>query len=142
MRRFGILLAVVVMMFAVVAPAAADQPVELWSFTIDFDDVDPCTGEDQTLTMTLTGYAHVDHRNNSVDWISKTGTADTGYVLLHGRDHSQTNKNVEVSTWKDVWRNPDTGAKMHVYGSYRLAGNSPVVDEFVLRCIGAPTILS
>ena len=51
------------------------------------------------------------------------------------------NNNVVTSGFKEVWRNPETGAQYQATGKFKITGNGAVVDEFALRCVGAPTIL-
>ena len=141
MRRSLIILAAAAVLLGVMAvPAAADKPVVTVIPEFTVTDIDPCTGLFHELTFNVTIYDHV-HKNNAVTKIDKEGTTDSGYVLVGGSHRIVGNNNVFTINYKDVWRNPDTGAKMDAIGKVRFAGNSPVVESFELRCIGAPTIL-
>ena len=139
MRRF-VLAVVLALMMAIAVPAAADPPTVFGPFTDTFTDLDPCTGLDQEVTITITFYDHESHNNNFVGRANATGTTDTGYVMVGSHNGFRANNNVVIGSFKDVWRNPDTGAKFHAAGQLRIAGNSIVIDEFNLRCIGAPTL--
>ena len=139
-RSLTVLAAVAVLVGVMAVPAAADKPVvfETGEFTVT--DIDPCTGLLHDLTFNVTIYDHF-HKNNIVTKIDKVGTTDSGYVLIGGSHHMVERADFFMMNYKDVWRNPDTGAKMHAIGKIRFAGNSPEIETFELRCIGAPTIL-
>jgi hypothetical protein len=40
----------------------------------------------------------------------------------------------------EMWRNPVDGSKIQASGTFRITGDGIVVDEFELRCVGAPTL--
>ena len=128
------------MVFAFAVPASTDKPVVETFGPFTETDIDPCTGKLHNLTFTVTIYDHF-HRNNIVTKIDKEAFTDSGYVLVGGAHKITENKSVFFINYRDVWRNPDTGAKMQATGQVRFAGNSPVIENFTLRCVGAPTIL-
>ena len=117
--------------------ASADKPV---TFTdeVMFPDTDPCTGQLVDVTLVFDIAIH-EHRNNFVVTVQRSGSIDTGYEFLGGQEHFVANKNGEGGTFNDMWRNPDTGAKFQVAGKFRIRGNAPIVEEFEMRCLGAPT---
>ena len=117
--------------------ASADQPV---TFTDDvtFSDIDPCTDELVNVTLVFDIATH-EHRNNFVVTAQRSGSIDTGYEFLGGQEHFVANRNGEGGTFIDMWRNPETGAKFQVAGKFRIRGNAPIVEEFEMRCLGAPT---
>ena len=121
------------------APAAADRPDQS-SDSAEGDVVDPCTGYEMEVTLDIVRFEH-SHKNNFVGRIETTGTTTSGHVVVGGHDNIQENDNVEILSFKVVLRNPFDGSMYEVAGYYRSTGNG-YVDEFGLRCIGAPTIVS
>lgn len=142
MRSITRLLVAAVLIGLIATPAAADVPTVDGPYTDVFGDIDPCTGTEHEITFTVTFFDHLGHNNSLIFRdINRSGSTDSGYVLTGGQLHVVANPNASLFNFIDVWRNPDTGSKMQARGTFRLAGNSPVVEEFTLRCIGAPTIL-
>jgi len=139
-RSLTLLVTVVVLIGLMAAPAAADEPTVFGPFTDVFPDTDPCTGFEMLVTINVTLYDHIGHNNNFVGRADKTGTTSSGYVMVGGHDNFQANNNVVIGSFKDVWRDPDDGTKIQATGKFRIAGNSMFIDEFNLRCVGAPTI--
>jgi hypothetical protein len=93
------------------------------------------------VTFTFTVFAHEGHNNNYVERLGeRTGSTDSGYVLIGGHDNFRANKNGVSAGFKDVWRNPDSGDKMQATGRLRVVGSSAVIDSFDLRCVGGPTV--
>ena len=141
MRRSLTLLATVMVLVGLMAaPAAADKPTVVGPFTDVFTDADPCNGVLQEITLNITLFEHQSHENNFVGRSVLTGTTDAGYVMTGHHETFVANKTGVRTNFKDVWRNPDTGDKFQATGSFRVVGNSPVVDSFNLRCVGGPTI--
>jgi hypothetical protein len=140
MRRSLMLLATVMVLVGLMAaPAAADKPTQIGPFQDVFVDADPCNGTLQEITLNITLFEH-QHKNNFVGRSVLTGSTDAGYILTGHHETFVQNKNGERVNFKDMWRNPVTGDKMHATGSFRMVGNSPVVESFDLRCVGGPTI--
>ena len=121
--------------------ASADKPTVYGPFTDTFTDFNPCTGEEMEVTLTFTFYDHEGHKNNFVGRAELTGSTSEGHVLIGGHDRVSAGPNGVSASFKDVWRNPDNGEKFQVSGKFRERGNAPVVEEFAMRCVGAPTIL-
>ncbi|MGD8487238.1 MAG: hypothetical protein PVH07_11430 [Chloroflexota bacterium] len=117
--------------------ASADKPVT-FTDSVSFQDVDPCTGELVNVTLVFDIAIH-EHPNNFVVTVQRSGEIEEGYVFLGGQEHFVANENGEGGTFKDMWRNPETGAKFSVDGKFRIRGNAPIVEEFEMRCLGAPT---
>lgn len=141
MRRALILLATAMILIGLIAaPAAADRPTEIGPITNGpFPDIDPCTGDPMMVTINFTVFVHEGHKSNFVVRLGeRSGSTDTGYVLIGGHDNGRENKNGESGSFKDVWRNPDNGDKMQAAGRFRDVGNSAVIDTFDLRCVGGP----
>jgi hypothetical protein len=142
MRRLLTLLAtVMVLMGLIAAPAAADKPFVDGPFTAGpFTDIDPCTGDPMEVTITFTVFVHEGHNNNFViRFGDRSGSTDTGYVLLGGHDNFREDNNGVSASFKDVWRNSENGDKMQATGRLREVGSSAVIDSFDLRCVGGPT---
>jgi hypothetical protein len=143
MRRLLTLLATVMVLVGLIAaPAAADKPAEIGPITNGpFTDTDPCTDDPMEVTITFTVFAHEGHNNNYVDRLGeRTGSTDSGYVLIGGHDNFRENNNGVSAGFRDVWRNPDNGDKMQATGRLRVVGSSAVIDSFDLRCVGGPTV--
>ncbi|MEA2058759.1 MAG: hypothetical protein U9O63_08560 [Actinomycetota bacterium] len=140
-RRLAILATVTVLIGLVAAPAAADNPSAFGPFTFPIDGVDPCTGSPHQITLEFVVFAHEGHKNNFVERLEMSGSTDSGYVLVGGHNNFVANNNVVTSGFKEVWSNPETGAKYQATGKFKITGNGAVVDEFALRCVGAATIL-
>ena len=140
-RLFTLLAAVAVLVGLMAAPAAADPPTV---FTIPpptpFLDPDPCTGLDHLITFNVTLHEHQGHSDNFVARAEVTGFTSSGYVLIGGHDNFQANNNVLTGSFKEMWRNPVDGSKFQASGTFRITGNGIVVNEFELRCVGAPTL--
>jgi hypothetical protein len=143
MRRLLTLLATVMVLVGLIAaPAAADEPAEIGPFTDGpFSDFNPCTGDPMEVTITFTVFVHEGHNNNFVVRLGeRTGSTDSGYVLIGGHDNFRENNNGVSAGFRDVWRNPDNGDKMQATGRLRVVGSSAVIDSFDLRCVGGPTV--
>jgi hypothetical protein len=143
MRRLLTLLATLIVLIGLIAaPAAADKPAEIGPITNGpFPNIDPCTGDLIEVTMTFTVFVHEGHNNNFVLQVGeRTGSTNSGYVLIGGHNNFRANNNGESASFKDVWSNPDNGDKMQATGRFRIVGSSAVIDGFDLRCVGGPTV--
>ena len=144
MRRSLTLLTVVVVLIGLIAvPAAADPPTIEPQEPFTFTAVDPCTGFEHDITVTITFFDHLGHNNNAVlRDTDRIGSTTSGYELLGGQFHlvDVFDTGFRLSQ-TDVWRNPDTGDMYQFHGKVRVVGNAAIVDEFSLRCLSGPTIL-
>ena len=140
-RRLTLLMTIVLLIGLMAAPAAADRPATFGPFADGFVGTDPCTGLEHVGTLEFTIYAHEGHSNNFLGRVETTGTTDSGYVMIGGHNVFQENDNVFVSSFDEIWRNPDSGAMYKTTSVFRITGNGIVVDTFDLRCIGGATIL-
>jgi len=146
MRRSLTLLATVAILIGLVAaPAAADKPTH-WrmpdSGTFGWDDVDPCTGEAMRIDVYLEIREHQGHKNNLTGIAKGYGTTSSGYVLSGSPDHLMIRDDgaFVVSVFNDRWRNPETGAKMHMHSVFVLKDGVPHIDKHRSWCVGGPTI--
>ena len=153
MRRSLTLLATVAILIGLVAaPAAADKPVE---YTLDlyFDADnpglplnDPCTGESMEFyDIVLVIREHQGHKDGWNGIAEGYGVTGSGYVLSGSPDHTVVKGNPEdggfvVSGFNDSWRNPDTGAKMHMQSVFIMKDGVVQVDKFRTWCVGGPTV--
>jgi hypothetical protein len=147
MRRSLTLLATVAILIGLVAaPAAADKPAEFtWEFQFprdnpDFPVIDPCTGEDMIIDVQLVIREHQGHPNNLTRLAKGYGTTSSGYVLSGSPDHFMENDKLLVNTFSDMWRNPGTGAKMHMLSVFVMKDGEVQVDRWETWCVGGPTI--
>ena len=142
-KRVLVVGTVVLALFGLVgASAAADEPT-VSEFTEIFDDVDPCTGEVQTVTIHLEVREHLDHPNNFVATASQTGFTSAGYVMVAGHVHFDANRNGEHFVIANTWGNPDTGDRFgaHVLVVFNARQGELKFDAGRLQCLGAETVL-
>jgi hypothetical protein len=98
----AVLLGVVAL--SVAGPAAADPPTA-FPFEFVFDDVNPCTGDIHTVTITGTTFVH-DHDGRIVAYSERTiTTSPTGFVG-HGTDSYVLNSQVEMFRLADILTSP------------------------------------
>jgi hypothetical protein len=123
------------------ASASADEPVAS-EFTEILDGVNPCTGEFQTVTIHNLVEDHLDHPNNFVRIVSRTGSTSDGYVMVSGHVHYDVNRNGEHFVITDTWVNPDTGDRyrVNVLAVFNARQGGLKVDSFRLQCLGAETV--
>jgi hypothetical protein len=93
----------VLLALAWAAPAAADEPTAV-PFEIVFDDVNPCSGDVHTVTISGTSYVH-SHDGRTVVHSERTiTTSPTGFVG-HGADSSVANGQVMMFRLADILTN-------------------------------------
>ena len=92
----------VALVFAVAA--AADAPTAL-PFEFVFDDVNPCTGDIHTVTISGTTYVH-EHDGRIVAHSERTITTSPTGFLGHGRDSYVLNGQVEMFRLTDILTSP------------------------------------
>ncbi len=156
MRRSLTLLATVAILIGLVAaPAAADKPTKM-TWELYFDEStppgqglplnDPCTGESmEFFDIVLEIREHQGHKDGLVGIAKGYGVTGSGYVLSGSPDHLRIKGNPDdggfvVSGFNDSWRNPDTGAKMHMQSLFIMKDGVIQVDKFRTWCVGGPTI--
>lgn len=138
MRRLLVVIAVVgLFVGAMAAPASADRG-EIVEFTNVFDDIDPCTGQLQTVTLELRLVIH-DHGDIEVIRWTGFGSTSLGYVG-DGAGKVTANDNMGLERERFAWiqENPETGHAYTVEGEYIIEFGAPVpVQDFVLTCLTA-----
>jgi len=134
-RRSGVMVALAAFLFVGAIPVLADKPSN-FSFSTSFDAVDPCTGLPHVVTIFFDIYEHVDHKNNFVAHVIRTGDTSDGYELFSGHEVVVGNKNVYVYKFKDMWRSDD-GRMFKVVQRFTFNSNQDEVkiDTFEIRCI-------
>jgi hypothetical protein len=132
MKRLVICLVSVVAL-AFVAPAAADRPQQFPIFD-QFPDVNPCTGEDMTVTFTGTFYVH-EHGSRQVVRGARTITTSDGFVG-HGTDSFVDNGQVLMFRQTDIMANA-SGDRFRARGVFvlNLRSDTVRVERFELRCL-------
>jgi hypothetical protein len=133
MKRVVIgLLSVVALAFA--APAGADPPTEE-SFVDVFGDVNPCTGEPMTVTISTTLFVH-EHGSRFVIRGERTITTSDGFVG-HGTESFVDNGQVVMFRQTDIMRNA-SGDRFRARGVFvlNLKTDTVRVDRFSLTCLG------
>ena len=89
---------------AFAAPAAADAPTEI-PFEFVFDDVNPCTGDVHTVTITGTTTVH-DHDGRIVAHSERTITTSPTGLVGRGTDTFVLNGRVEMFSQADILTSP------------------------------------
>jgi hypothetical protein len=133
MKRIVIgLVSVAALAFA--APAAADRPQQFPIFD-QFPDVNPCTGEDMTVTFTGTFYVH-EHGSRVVVRGQRTITTSDGFVG-HGTDNFVDNGQVLMFRQTDIMTNASSGERFRARGVFvlNLRTDTVRVDNFELTCL-------
>jgi len=132
MRLVVALLGVVALAFA--APAAANAPEQFPIFD-QFLDVNPCSGEEMTVTFTGTFYVH-EHGSRLVVRGDRTITTSDGFVG-HGTDTFVDNGQVMVFRQSDVMMNASSGDKFTAQGLFVLDISTDTVrfESFELTCL-------
>lgn len=134
MRRVVTLVAVVLVMVGVMAvPAAADGEFTFRdSFT--FEDINPCSGELQTVTINVLVQVH-EHPDDLFIRARRTGYTSTGFVMAHGWERFTISDGTITSHFEDPWNNPETGEKFGVAGRWSEVDGVLAFDEFVITCL-------
>jgi hypothetical protein len=129
----AVTLTVVALTLAV--PAAADAPTEI-PFEFVFDDVNPCTGDMHTVTITGTTSVH-NHDGRIVAYSERTiTTSPTGFVG-HGTDSYVLNSQVEMFRLADVAMNPSGDRFMARFVLVIDVSTGTVrAENFDLTCLG------
>ncbi|MGH8946942.1 MAG: hypothetical protein ACRDVL_12440 [Acidimicrobiia bacterium] len=135
------ILAVVIAVVGLLAlPAAADPP-NVETFTETFVAPNPCLGNVEQHTITITTADHFHGDTEVLRDVDRHGFTESGFLLEGGRFHLVEMEAGIVIKLKDVWRHPDTLEAFQAVLEVRVVGNAPVIDEFTLECLTGPTIL-
>ena len=132
MRLVVAVLSIVALAFA--APAAADAPI-VEPFGDEFTDVNPCTGEEMTVTFEGTAYIH-EHGSRFVLRSERTITTSDGFV---GRGTESVVENGQVfrARFADMMTNAVTGERFRARGVFvaDLSTETVRVERFDLTCL-------
>ena len=133
MRLVVALLSVVALAFA--APAAADPPTALL-FEDTFDDVNPCTGDPMTVTITSAVFVHF-HGSRIVSHVERTITTSDGSVG-HGTESFVDNGQIVRGRFTDIMTNVSGGYHFRARGVFviDISTETQRVDRFELTCLG------
>jgi hypothetical protein len=134
MKRLVIaLLSVVALAFPV--PAAANPPVEEPILDV-FTDINPCSGEEMTVTFVGSVRVH-EHGERVIATAHRTITTSDGFEG-HGVDSFVDNGQVVKFTLNDIMTNEATGQRFRAYSVFviDLATDTVRVDRFELTCLG------
>jgi len=116
--------------------ASADAPITFEEVVV-FEDVNPCSGEVQEITIIFSVRIH-EHRNNFVGTAQRSGTTSDGWVMVSGNDSFVENRGGARGHFNDIWLSPD-GAKFQANGMFNFNANKneATVERLTLRCIRA-----
>ena len=127
------LLSVVALAFAV--PAAANPPVEEPILDV-FTDINPCSGEEMTVTFVGSVRVH-EHGARVIAIAQRTITTSDGFEG-HGVDSFVDNGQVVRATLTDILTNEATGQRFRAHFEFvlDLATDTVRVDRGELTCLG------
>ena len=134
MKRLAIgLLSVVALAFPL--PAAANPPVEEPILEV-FTDINPCTGEEMTVTFVGSEFVH-EHGERVIAIAHRTITTSDGFEG-HGVDSFVDNGQVLRATLTDILTNEATGQRFRAHFEFvlDLATDTVRVDRGELTCLG------
>jgi hypothetical protein len=134
MKRLVVgLLSVACLAFAV--PAAANPPVEEPILDV-FPDINPCSGEEMTVTFVGSVRVH-EHGNRVIAIAQRTITTSDGFEG-HGVDSFVDNGQVLKSTLTDILTNEATGQRFRARFRFvlDLSTDTVRVDRGGLTCLG------
>jgi hypothetical protein len=134
MKRLVIgLLSVVALAFAV--PAAANPPVEEPILDV-FTDINPCSGEEMTVTFVGSVLVH-EHGERVIAIAQRTITTSDGFVG-HGTDSFVQNGQVLRASLTDIMTNEATGQRFRAHFAFvlDLRTDTVRVDRGDLTCLG------
>jgi hypothetical protein len=131
-RLLPVLLGLLALGFA--APATADRPTEFPILDV-FPDVNPCSGNDMTVTFVGTVLVH-SHDSRTVAIAHRTITTSDGFVG-HGTDNFVDNGQVVISRITDIMTNV-SGDRFRARGVFVLdiSTDTVRVERFELTCLG------
>jgi hypothetical protein len=123
-----------VVALALAAPAVADRPTP-FTFEDVFPDVNPCTGNDMTVTIAGSGFVH-QHGSRVVGYTQRTITTSDGFVG-HGTDSFVDNGQILKFRQTDILTNA-SGDRFRARAVFvlDLATDTAKVDKFELTCLG------
>jgi hypothetical protein len=124
------------LLFVVAAPAGADPPTQMGPFEETFDDVNPCTGLVQTVTIAVTFSVH-SHDGRNVAQGERTISTSSGFVG-EGTSSFVANGQIEIFRFTDILSN-DAGDRIRAKGVFvvDLSTGTVRVDKFDLVCLGS-----
>ena len=134
MKRLAIgLLSVVALAFPV--PAAANPPVEEPILDV-FTDINPCSGEEMTVTFVGSVRVH-EHGERVIATAHRTITTSDGFEG-HGVDSFVENGQVAKFTLTDILTNEETGQRFRAHTVFvvDLATDTERVARGELTCLG------
>ena len=133
MRLVVALLSVVAL--AIAAPAAADRPAA-FTFVDVFPDVNPCTGNAMTVTITSNGVFH-EHGSREVVHVERTITTSDGFAG-RGTESFVDNGQVRRARLTDILTNA-VGARFRAHAVFveDVSSGTVRVDSFELTCLGS-----
>lgn len=124
--------AILVMGLAV--PAFADPVIESGSVT--FVDINPCTGEEDLITINFVDEIH-HHDGVHIVEGRRTGQTASGFIMSSGVFQVRDDGETAHIRFRDVWRNPTTGEQFHATIEIIIdlaSGDEMEVKPFELRC--------
>jgi hypothetical protein len=135
-RRIFAVIAGTMLMTLLAAPPVLADKAAIFTDSVTFTDVNPCTGLDHEVTINIVVSVH-EHRNSVVAHADRSGTTDSGFTMIAGTQSFVANGNLERGAFTDQWRHPD-GSKFVAQGQFvfDLDRQEFLVDNSSLRCLG------
>lgn len=124
------------LLFVLAAPAGADPPTQMGPFEETFDDVNPCTDQVHTVTITVTFFVH-SHDGRSVARGDRTLSTSSGF-FGKGTSSFVDNGQIEMFRFTDILSS-DSGDRIRAKGVFvaDLSTGTVRVDKFELTCLGS-----
>ena len=116
-------------------PAAANRPVEEPIYFV-FSDINPCTGEEVTVTFVGSALVH-EHRDRVIATLHRTVTTSDGFEG-RGVESFVYNGQMFKSTQNDIFTNVETGQRFRGQFVFvvDLATDTVRVERSPLTCVG------
>ena len=118
------------------APAGADPPTQMGPFQETFDDVNPCTGLTNAVTITTTFYVH-SHNDQTVARGDRALSTSSGFVG-EGTSSFVVNDEIEMFRSTDILSS-NSGDRIRASSVFvlDLSSGTARVDRFELTCLGS-----
>ncbi|REK10348.1 MAG: hypothetical protein DWQ40_12880 [Actinobacteria bacterium] len=113
-------------------PALADEPIE-FTDTVVFEDLEPCSGELQTITINFFVSIH-EHDEELIVRVRATGHTSAGYIMEYGRETFLETGTTAEGEFLHPWINPATGDKFVAQGRFLEVDGEVLIDDFRLVC--------
>ena len=135
-RLLGTVLLVGMLGLVLVGPVAANAPTVLPPLVEVFDDIDPCTGEVHTVTITVQITEHVHQGDRIVAQGKSTLTTTAGYIGSGTRTFVDNGQNVVFRLIDRLTDEDGNRIRVRIVTIFDLTSGELRVDRFGITCVG------